>query len=137
MVKGIDFPNVKIVCTVGLPSTIVDALQRGGRAIRIVSVEPALFVVFYDPWALEINKEEYTYGSPEDPIGLQRSRRRPLHVEIEHLCHRFCWCRLWTAYGLSMQIISQTMHLKASFLSPVWTSTNLFLSTSLYNSVLL
>ncbi|KAF9484311.1 P-loop containing nucleoside triphosphate hydrolase protein [Pholiota conissans] len=29
---GVDFPNVKIVCTVDLPSTIVDALQRGGRA---------------------------------------------------------------------------------------------------------
>jgi superfamily II DNA helicase RecQ len=53
--KGIDFPNVKIVCTAGLPSTIVDALQRGGRAIRIVSVDPALFVVFYDPWA-QINE---------------------------------------------------------------------------------
>jgi hypothetical protein len=65
--KGIDFPNVKVVCTTGLPSTIVDALQRGGRAIRIVSVDPALFVVFYEPWALGINEEEYTYGSPEDP----------------------------------------------------------------------
>ena len=53
--KGIDFPNVKVVCTTGLPSTIVDALQRGGRAIRIVSFDPALFVVFYDPWALEIS----------------------------------------------------------------------------------
>jgi len=27
---GVDFPNVKIVCTAGLPETIVDALQRGG-----------------------------------------------------------------------------------------------------------
>ena len=32
-----------------------------------MSVDPALFVVFYDPWALEINKDEYTYGNPEDP----------------------------------------------------------------------
>ena len=24
-------------------------------------------MVLYDPWVLEINKEEYTYGSPEDP----------------------------------------------------------------------
>lgn len=67
LIEGIDFPNVKIVCTAGLLSTIVDALQRGRRAIRIVSVEPALFVVFYDPWALEIKQEEYIYGSPEDP----------------------------------------------------------------------
>ena len=67
LIKGIDFPNVKIVCTAGLPSTIVDALQRAGRAIRIMSVDPALFVVFYESWTLEIKKEEYTYGSPEDP----------------------------------------------------------------------
>jgi superfamily II DNA/RNA helicase len=74
--KGIDFPNVKVVCTAGLPSTIVDALQRGGRAIRIASVDPALFVVFYDPWALEIKKEEYTYGSPEDPDRPRKEQKQ-------------------------------------------------------------
>ncbi|KAF8804753.1 hypothetical protein BYT27DRAFT_7213853 [Phlegmacium glaucopus] len=59
---GIDFPNVKIVCTVGLPTNIVDALQWGGRAIQIGD-EPALFVVFYKSWALEINLREYIDGN--------------------------------------------------------------------------
>ncbi|PPQ74938.1 hypothetical protein CVT26_011412, partial [Gymnopilus dilepis] len=31
---GVDFPNVKIVCAADLPSTIVDVLQRAGRALR-------------------------------------------------------------------------------------------------------
>jgi superfamily II DNA/RNA helicase len=42
MPQGIDFPNVKIVCTAGLPTTVVEALQRGGRTIRIGD-EDALF----------------------------------------------------------------------------------------------
>lgn len=49
------------MCTAGLPSTIVDALQRGGRAIRTGN-EDALFVIFYESWALEINPEEYNEG---------------------------------------------------------------------------
>jgi hypothetical protein len=56
---------VKIVCTAGLPSTTVDALQRGGRALR-VSKESALFVVFFEAWALTINENEYT-GDVLDP----------------------------------------------------------------------
>ena len=36
---------MKIVCTVGLPATNVDALQRGGRAIQ-QSNDDALFVIF-------------------------------------------------------------------------------------------
>jgi hypothetical protein len=56
---------VKIVCTVGLPTTIVDGLQRGGRAIR-QSNEDALFVIFYEHWVLDINLENYT-GDPLDP----------------------------------------------------------------------
>ena len=63
--KGVDFPNVKIVCTAGLPSTIVDALQRAGRALR-ASMEMALFVLFYEAWALEINVGDYT-GAVLDP----------------------------------------------------------------------
>ena len=49
---------MKIVCTVGLPTNIVDALQWGGRAIRIGD-EHALFVMFYESWALEMNLEDY------------------------------------------------------------------------------
>jgi hypothetical protein len=56
---------VKIVCTAGLPSTVVDGLQRGGRALR-VSDDTALFVVFHEAWALEIEEKEYT-GDVTDP----------------------------------------------------------------------
>jgi len=70
--EGIDFPNVKIVCTVGLPTNIVDALQRGGRAIR-TGDEHALFIIFYEPWALEISLEDYIDGNdandPDRPRG--------------------------------------------------------------------
>ncbi|KAF8150858.1 P-loop containing nucleoside triphosphate hydrolase protein [Crassisporium funariophilum] len=81
---GIDFPNVKIVCTVGLPTNIVDALQRGGRAIR-TGDEQALFVVFYEPWAFEINLEEYLNANssnviddpdrPRDKLKINSQRR--------------------------------------------------------------
>ncbi|KAF9470443.1 hypothetical protein BDN70DRAFT_821377 [Pholiota conissans] len=62
---GIDFPNVKIVCTLGLPSTIVDALQRGGRAIR-TGDETALFIVFHEQWALDIKESEFMDGTDPD-----------------------------------------------------------------------
>ncbi|KAF8166050.1 P-loop containing nucleoside triphosphate hydrolase protein [Pholiota molesta] len=62
---GVDFPNVQIVCTAGLPSTIVDALQRAGRAIRTGN-EPALFVLFHESWALEIDPDDYMEGTDPD-----------------------------------------------------------------------
>lgn len=51
--------------THGLPKTIVDALQRGGRAIRIGN-ETALFVVFYESWALNIDESNYMEGTDPD-----------------------------------------------------------------------
>jgi hypothetical protein len=57
---------VKIVCNVGLPATIVDALQRGGRAIR-QSDDDALFVIFYEPWVLDIDLDDYSTGNILDP----------------------------------------------------------------------
>lgn len=65
---GVDFPNVKIVATVGLPANIVDALQRGGRAIR-VGGEQALFIVLYESWALEIDLKEYSDTSSSNNIN--------------------------------------------------------------------
>jgi len=68
---GVDFPNVKIVCTAGLPETIVDALQRGGRGIRVLSgdqdADTALFVIFYEPWVHDIRLEDYANGDILDP----------------------------------------------------------------------
>jgi hypothetical protein len=57
---------VKIVCTVGLPATIVDALQRGGRAVRRTS-DDALFVIFYEAWVLDIDLADYNIGDLLDP----------------------------------------------------------------------
>ncbi|KAF9537104.1 hypothetical protein CPC08DRAFT_651860, partial [Agrocybe pediades] len=62
---GVDFPNVKIVCTAGLPATMVDCLQRGGRAARS-SGQTALFVVFFEKNMLQINEKEFT-GDVQDP----------------------------------------------------------------------
>ncbi|KAG2005989.1 ATP-dependent DNA helicase RecQ [Coprinopsis cinerea AmutBmut pab1-1] len=55
---GVDFPNVKIVCNVGLPSTVVNLLQRGGHAIRTGN-EQALFIIFYEPWVMDIDLNNY------------------------------------------------------------------------------
>ena len=54
------------MCTVGLPSTTVDTLQRGGRAFRN-SNKNALFVVFYEPWVHEIDLDLYNNGNNLDP----------------------------------------------------------------------
>ncbi|KAF4618102.1 hypothetical protein D9613_012643 [Agrocybe pediades] len=62
---GVDFPNVKIVCTAGLPTTIVDGLQRAGRAARSPG-QTALFVVFFDEKVLHISEREFT-GDVQDP----------------------------------------------------------------------
>jgi superfamily II DNA or RNA helicase len=97
--KGVDFPNVKIVCTAGLPSTIVDVLQRAGRALR-TSMETALFVLFYEAWALEINENEYM-GDESDPdrprkdlrLSSRRAERAPLSgiklVQLKTCSRRF------------------------------------------------
>ncbi|KAH8978068.1 P-loop containing nucleoside triphosphate hydrolase protein, partial [Lactarius hatsudake] len=72
---GVDFPDVKIVCTAGLPASMVDVLQRGGRALRNSS-EDALFVIFYEPWVREVSLEEYDEGDscdPDRPRGQLRS----------------------------------------------------------------
>ncbi|KAF6744012.1 P-loop containing nucleoside triphosphate hydrolase protein, partial [Ephemerocybe angulata] len=62
---GVDFPNVKIVCNAGLPSTVVDTLQRAGRAIR-TGTEDALFILFYDLSVHDIALEEYSNGDQGD-----------------------------------------------------------------------
>ncbi|KAH8976407.1 P-loop containing nucleoside triphosphate hydrolase protein, partial [Lactarius hatsudake] len=81
---GVDFPDVKVVCTVGLPGSMVDVLQRGGRALRN-SDEDALFVIFYEPWVHEVSLDEYNEGDlcdPDRPRGplkssSQRRERAP------------------------------------------------------------
>lgn len=74
----------------GLPSTVVDALQRGGRANRTAQ-EPVLFVMFYDPWVLDIDQADFDKNAqkflqdPDRPreelrIAAQRRERAPLSL---------------------------------------------------------
>ncbi|KAH8981064.1 P-loop containing nucleoside triphosphate hydrolase protein [Lactarius akahatsu] len=63
---GVDFPDVKIVCTVGLPGTTVDTLQRAGRALRN-SDDHAFFIIFHEPWVHELSLSEYSEGDLSDP----------------------------------------------------------------------
>ena len=73
--KGVDFPDVKIVCTAGLSGSIVDILQRGGCAMRN-SDNDALFVIFYEPWVHEISLDEHSegnLGNPDRPRGPLKS----------------------------------------------------------------
>ncbi|KAH9029568.1 P-loop containing nucleoside triphosphate hydrolase protein [Lactarius hengduanensis] len=63
---GVDFPDVKIVCTVGLPGTTVDTLQRAGCALQN-SDDHAFFIIFHEPWVHELSLSEYSEGDLSDP----------------------------------------------------------------------
>src|SRR6266446_2858058 len=81
----------------------VDALQRGSRALR-VSKEWALFVVFFEAWALTINENEYT-GDVLDPdrprkdlrISSRRAERAPLSG-IQLVQSKTCLRRFYASY---------------------------------------
>ncbi len=76
ILQGVDFPNVKIVCTVGLPGTLVDALQRAGRVLRN-SGDPAIFVLFYESWVHDISLDEYKNGDISGDPDRPRSNLKP------------------------------------------------------------
>lgn len=54
------------MCTVGLPTTTVDTVQRGGRALRN-SDEDALFIIFYEPWVHELDLDSFNEDDLLDP----------------------------------------------------------------------
>lgn len=54
------------MCTVGLPTTTVDTLQRGGRAF-CNSAKDALFVIFYERWVNELDLDSFKDGDHSDP----------------------------------------------------------------------
>jgi superfamily II DNA helicase RecQ len=64
--QGVDFPDVKIVCNAGLPTNVVDLLQRAGRLGRRDGSN-GIFILFYDPWALTININDFYNTSCDDP----------------------------------------------------------------------
>ncbi|RXW23949.1 hypothetical protein EST38_g1909 [Candolleomyces aberdarensis] len=72
--QGVDFPHVDIVCSVGVPPSIVEALQHGGCGGRKAGSQ-SLFLVFYEPWACDILLDEYTAGDTNNP---DRTCRIPL-----------------------------------------------------------
>ncbi|KAN0128855.1 P-loop containing nucleoside triphosphate hydrolase protein [Lactarius tabidus] len=91
---GVDFPDVKIVCTVGLPGTMVDILQRGGRALRN-SDDNTLFVIFYEPWVHDVPLEEYSEGDLGDP---DRPRCTLKQSSQQHDCVPFSCLKLFASY---------------------------------------
>ncbi|PBK80023.1 hypothetical protein ARMGADRAFT_950092, partial [Armillaria gallica] len=64
---GVDFPAVDIVCNAGLPGNGTEDDQRGGRVLRTTWFEGdfGLYVIFWEPWADEIDLDDY--GSGDDP----------------------------------------------------------------------
>ncbi|KAG2003761.1 ATP-dependent DNA helicase recQ [Coprinopsis cinerea AmutBmut pab1-1] len=64
--QGVDFPDVDIVCSVGVPGSLVEAIQRGGRGGRREG-SISLFVVFYETWAKGVAISDYTSGDLNDP----------------------------------------------------------------------
>ena len=64
--KGVDFPDVQVVCNVGVPGNIVDLLQHAGHLGRCDG-DKGLAVVFHKQWALEISLDEFKYGNLNDP----------------------------------------------------------------------
>ncbi|KAF8273934.1 hypothetical protein EI94DRAFT_1563106 [Lactarius quietus] len=85
---GVDFPDVKIVCTAGLPSTMVDILQHGGCTL-CNSHDNVLFIILYECWIHNISLDEYTEGDLSDPdcprAKLKMSSQRCKHAPLSCL----------------------------------------------------
>jgi len=82
---------MKTVCTVGLPSTTTDTLQRGGRAFRN-SNEDALFVMFHEPWIDEISLDDFKnfeaadLDRPRLPLKANSQRREHASFYSVKIC---------------------------------------------------
>ncbi|KAH6890188.1 P-loop containing nucleoside triphosphate hydrolase protein [Coprinopsis sp. MPI-PUGE-AT-0042] len=66
LAQGVDFPDVEIVCTVDVPPSIVESIQRGGRGGR-QSGSASLFITFYEQWALDISVDDFSQGDQNNP----------------------------------------------------------------------
>ncbi|KAK0454098.1 uncharacterized protein EV420DRAFT_1696791 [Desarmillaria tabescens] len=55
---GVDFSDVMICGNMGLALDEGEDAQRGGRVVRRIGFH-GLYVVFYEPWALDIKLEEF------------------------------------------------------------------------------
>ena len=108
-----DFPNVKIVCTVGLPSTTTDTLQRGGRAFRN-STEDALFVIFYEPWIEEISLDDFKnfdatdLDRPRMPLKANSQRRERAPFYSVKICQEISCTRKGFANYLGDELTDGT-----------------------------
>lgn len=67
------------MATIGLPASLLVALQRAGRVLRRGGL--GLFVVFFEPWASDISLAEFTTGNLQDPdrprSSLTSTSRKP------------------------------------------------------------
>ena len=107
----------------------MDALQRGGRAIR-QSDDDALFVIFYESWVLDINLEDYSTGDLLDPDRPRKNlhdhsqrRDRAPYASVKLILDKICLRIFFADYlgdtlpgGLPNRLLSlQPTHLLISF----------------------
>lgn len=62
------------MCSAGVPGSLVEAIQRGGRGGRRPG-SFSLFIIFYEAWVREISLDDFTKGNMDDP---DRTRVVPL-----------------------------------------------------------
>ncbi|KAN0129104.1 hypothetical protein V8E53_013100 [Lactarius tabidus] len=63
---GVDFLDIKIICTADLPSMMVNVLQHGSCAL-CNSQDDTLFIILYEHWVHNISLDEYNKGDMGDP----------------------------------------------------------------------
>ncbi|KAN0128795.1 hypothetical protein V8E53_013382 [Lactarius tabidus] len=91
---GVDFLDIKIICTAGLPSMMVDILQCGGRALHN-SQDDALFIILYKHWVHDILLDEYNKGDMGDP-DCPRAKLKSSSQQYEHV--PFSCLKLFSSY---------------------------------------
>jgi hypothetical protein len=81
--QGIDHPDIEIVCIAGLPSGIMEVIQRGGRAVRQI-IAHGLCVLFHEKWVSDISLSDYGLSSNAtiDSIDFHTDLDRPRKLTL-------------------------------------------------------
>ncbi|KAL0062391.1 hypothetical protein AAF712_010737 [Marasmius tenuissimus] len=103
--EGIDFSGVKIVVHIGLPKNGAYAVQAGGRAERDPEAK-GLYIIFYEPWALDIPLSSFNNGRwpddpdcPRAPLGQRSSPQlRACQFSIQLVTSLVCIRKLFAKY---------------------------------------
>ena len=84
MLQGVDFPDVQIVCNVGIPGSVVDFLQRTGRLARRDG-DQGLAIIFHEQWALDVSLDEFKNGDLNDPDQSRTAVLKPKSNARDHV----------------------------------------------------